>query len=872
MKGTPNTFWGKLHRDKTGAITDWHPLLDHCADIAACMERLLSQPNISKRISRIGGVPDLIDIQKQRLCVLAALHDVGKFNAGFQNKALSKPPFVAGHVSETVWLLNASGEEKKKFLELLQLHSMNGWAKDDDALVRLFIASICHHGKPVSCNSRNASTHLWKPQSVNDPFEGMELLLKKVREWFPLAFEDKTGHFLPSISEFQHVFSGFVMLADWLGSDENFFPFTQEDDGNRMAFSRKQTIIVFDQLFINPQKAVNALGKEIPSFETIFGITPKNIQITADSMMLEKNGSVTIFEAETGSGKTEASFRHFLRLFHQRKIDGMYFALPTRTAATQMHARICGYANKAFGEDAPPVTLAVPGYIQTDDKKGEKLTGFEVLWNDDDEERWRFRGWASEHPKRYLAGCIVVGTVDQVLLSVLTVSHAHMRMSALFRQLLVVDEVHASDAYMIRILKEVLERHIKVGGHALLMSATLASEMRLKLLGLEENLSLKQAIEIPFPAAWNGGELCKVPETGRTKIIKASIIPAMTQSEEIARIALDAAAKDAKVVVLRNTVNGALAVQEAIEKHAPIKTILFACNGSIAPHHARFAKEDRQSLDKALETYFGGNRIKGGCIVVATQTIQQSLDIDADFLVTDLCPMDILLQRIGRLHRHSRQSEQRPLEFREPQAVVLVPEERNLTGFIHHNGKAHGPHGIGTVYPDLRILEATWRLLERYRSLEIPLMNRELVEGSIHSEVLNVIVREKGDLWKKHSNSIWGKMFSQTQIAGLNLIDWTQEFGEYHFGDVGEMIKTRLGEGDRIVQFESELDSPFGNKIRFLTLPYYWVSTAGKEEKPEKIESTNGYISFRFGKKEFIYDRLGIRPLKKEEKDDRVDV
>ncbi|MEZ4454914.1 MAG: hypothetical protein R3B09_36020, partial [Nannocystaceae bacterium] len=117
----------------------------------------------------------------------------------------------------------------------------------------------------------------------------------------------------------------------------------------------------------------------------------------------------------------------------------------------------------------------MPGYLRVDEQEGTRLPGFEVLWNDDPRQRYRYRGWAAEGSKRYLAGAIVVGTIDQVLLSTSMTSHAHLRATAASRQLLVVDEAHASDAYMNRLLEEVLAFHLAAGGHAFLMSATLGS-------------------------------------------------------------------------------------------------------------------------------------------------------------------------------------------------------------------------------------------------------------------------------------------------------------------------------------------------------------------------------------------------------------
>ncbi len=123
----------------------------------------------------------------------------------------------------------------------------------------------------------------------------------------------------------------------------------------------------------------------------------------------------------------------------------------------------------------PPVVLAVPGYLRVDDQEGQLLTQFDFLWPDADQRKNRHRTWAAENSKRYLAGSVVVGTINQVLLSTLVVGHAHLRATSLSRLYLVVDEVHASDTYMTTLLDRVLAFHLALGGHALLMSATLGT-------------------------------------------------------------------------------------------------------------------------------------------------------------------------------------------------------------------------------------------------------------------------------------------------------------------------------------------------------------------------------------------------------------
>jgi CRISPR-associated endonuclease/helicase Cas3 len=291
-----------------------------------------------------------------------------------------------------------------------------------------------------------------------------------------------------------------------------------------------------------------------------------------------------------------------------------------------------------------------------------------------------------------------------------------------------------------------------------------------------------------------------------------------------------------------------------------IRAALFACRAAIAPHHSRFATEDRRDLDRALEDRCGNGSDSSAlpCIAVATQTVQQSLDIDADLMITDLCPMDVMLQRIGRLHRHVRS---RPASFTQPRLIVLTPSERDLTPLIRSNGKAPGPHGIGTVYEDLRILEATWRALESYPELIIPTLNRVLVEETTHPEALGAITSSLGPKWREHGLAISGAYLAMKRVASLNCIDRALLFGDFEFPskEMEQRIQTRLGEGDRIAEFPSPLISPFGNEIRRLTIPYFLAHGIDKDAQPILEYSNEDAIELSFGSRRFIYDRLGLR-------------
>lgn len=851
MRGSPTDFWGKLTRSSvTEEVTEWHPLRDHCADVAAVVERLLTLPTWERRLGRLAGITSIDKVLKARLCVLAALHDFGKVNSGFQAKAGRTPGPTAGHQAEALSAL--------RNLPICTCFApLGSWG---NGAAELLAASICHHGRPLNFEQANASwqSTWWKPNRDGlDPKKGIEDLLHRCRDWFPAAF-DADSQALPSAPAFQHAFAGLVMLADWLGSDTRFFPFSESLTEDRIANSRATShrLVAEMGLDLPVGERTDLAGRNAFARIAPEGMMPRPAQSAILGLNLNTPG-IRVLEAETGSGKTEAALAHFLMLLERDAVDGLYFALPTRTAATQIFQRVRESACRAFASP-PPVVLAVPGYLRVDDAEGQRLPGFEVLWPDKD--RFRFRGWASERPKRYLVGSIVIGTIDQVLLSSLRVNHAHLRATSLLRHLLVIDEVHASDAYMTRIVEDVLARHLKAGGHALLLSATLGGEARARLLAPSSSKpgpDLDEAVATPYPLVSTGTGSIAVQHGDAAREIKVEVAPALDDPTATAALAVAAAEGGLKVLVIRNTVRDCIQTQAAVELACKESTLLFCCQGIVAPHHARYSRSDREALDQALEKRLGKTRPPEGCVVVATQTVQQSLDLDADYLITDLCPADVLLQRIGRLHRHAR-----PERTIAARTTVLVPRNRDLAVLIGKGGRPRNHHGLGSVYEDLRIVEATWRCIEEDPRWRIPTMNRWLVEHCLHSTRLREIVGAGGAHWKEHEIYVVGSDAGMRRQAELNLVDWSKPYIESNFpGEVDERIVTRLGEGDRRVAFDPAFIGPFGLPVSELNLKAYWVrGISGEEEQASSVTSQNGVTRFRFGNKAFLYDRLGLRP------------
>jgi CRISPR-associated endonuclease/helicase Cas3 len=571
---------------------------------------------------------------------------------------------------------------------VLGLERTEAWFSPDDNN-ELWDTLFAHHGRPWSDDPADAMLHWCRDDAGNDPIADLAPMRTALDQWFGSAFAP--GSPLPREPAFHHAFAGLLMLADWLGSDVRFFPFADGTATDRMADARIMAQTALRRVSLAAEDRRADVRKQAPTFADLFsGASPRAIQ---RDVCLPRMQCI-VLEAETGSGKTEAALWRFRDLFVQGAVDGLYFALPTRVAATQMFARIKRFRDALFpGDDRPAVVLAVPGQVGADEARGHPLPDFSFEWNDNADEATRQRRWAAEHPKRFLAAQIAVGTIDQVLLATIATRHAHLRGTALLRHLLVVDEVHASDRYMETLLGNLLRGHIQAGGHALLLSATLGVGMHARLLGTQCP-SLTSAEERPYPAlSWAAGGQAKfhrVCSDGTGKAVRLETAALIDDPAAVAAIAFDAANAGAKVLVIRNTVGAAVATAHALETAVgAAHPVLFRVAGVATLHHGRFAPADRRLLDAAVEAALGKASSAGARVVIGTQTLEQSLDLDADLLITDLCPVDVLLQRTGRLHRHPRL---RPARFAEPRTVVLTPTVRDLLPLLT---SGRGRHGLG---------------------------------------------------------------------------------------------------------------------------------------------------------------------------------
>lgn len=236
---------------------------------------------------------------------------------------------------------------------------------------------------------------------------------------------------------------------------------------------------------------------------------------------------------------------------------------------------------------------------------------------------------------------------------------------------------------------------------------------------------------------------------------------------------------------------------------------------------------------------------------VGTQTLEQSLDLDADLLLTDLCPVDVLLQRIGRLHRHDRRD--RPFKHRDAQAIVLAPGSRDLLPWA----PGRDAYGKDRAYADLRVLELTWRLILEHPEWVIPTMNRTLVERGTYPDCLAALTQELGIAepgWQRHAQDCEGASIAHGVAARCALLDRAAPFSQFRLCP-DEHLSSRLGLLDRQVALDGL--GPFGTPPGPLRIPSWLLKGVAPEAEPEDVAQDGLAVLFRMGGRRFRYDRFG---------------
>ncbi|QYZ80137.1 CRISPR-associated helicase Cas3' [Methanofollis formosanus] len=709
-------YWGKSRTENDPDAV--HLLPYHALDVAAVGSVLLNADTLLReRMARLLQIPE--HQITPLVCFLLATHDIGKF---------STPAFQLSDSTATWRLQGVQGEcingyhsdvgfalwKARLWDDAVQhdLIPLDGEFDSDDWQDLLFplIKAVCgHHGTPPE--DVGPIRRLFLPADI-------EAAEEFVQDAAALFFSGGAVPFQPEeelfqrVKPFSYLFAGFCVLCDWIGSDREYFRFCQEP----MPLPKYwETALRTAGRAVREKGVMPARPSGDQGLERLFpGIFPESaptdLQRYCAACPLDAGPHLFFIEDITGSGKTEAAVTLAHRLMARGDGEGMYFALPTMATANAMYARIQKTSDILFEDKNYSCILAhsashLYGVMQTflNDGTGSEQPG---------------KTWLSDNRKKALLAQVGVGTIDQALLSILPVRHQSLRLFGLARNILVVDEVHACDSYMHKLLQRLLEFHAASGGSAILLSATMTRQQR-------EDLARSFA----RGAGWQAPALTSSAYPLLTHLSSAR--PPHEQSftdakEKRVAVSLISSETEAEAALIETARSGGCAcwvrntVDDAVETYLRLKDALPA--GTVRLFHARFALVDRLMIEKTVTEIFGKDStpaIRAGQILVATQVVEQSLDLDFDLMVSDLAPVDRLVQRAGRVHRHARGPRG------EARLIVLSPVVIDDPGEGWYS--ALFPRGAW-VYPDHARLWLTARILVETGEIVVPRDARALVE------------------------------------------------------------------------------------------------------------------------------------------------
>ena len=826
--------WGKTNRLPFGASAfAWLSLTCHCVDVAVTLRELLQGCTLHRLEAAAGR--RLAQSDLNRLSVLGLYHDAGKACAGFQNKIIrpSRTAY-AGHTGQLLELADRLRSQQPilpgghLIVDALQLGDLEEWFEDPSDLLDVLVLVASHHG---GVGARPSGSPLLEAAAITAfghvPASSMAELAKFGRLLFPEAWKDASP--LPAHSAFWHAFLGLLMLADWVASDARYFPLS----GAEQACSRAERAHNAADGLLTSVGFHQPLPRDHPDpVPVLLRHQPlRPVQDEVARVPIEEK--LLVIEAPTGEGKTEAALIRFMMLLQAGEIDGLYFALPTRAAGREIHARVEGALRRLWPDALlPPVILAQGGERDDLDLHDEVQS----------------IPWASENTRRFLTAGVAVGTVDQALLSVLRVRHAHLRGAALMRSLLVIDEVHASDPYMAELIATLVQRHLRLGGHVVCLSATLGSSA-LSLLIDQPAEAFEKARARAYPMiSTRSSRLDIKHDPGRERTVFTSIASRTAVIERAATAAIDGA----RVLWIRSAVDDAIADHRDLVRAGA--TTLHAA-GKPVPHHGRFAPADRPVLDAAILDALGPSQERAkGMVVVATQTAEQSLDIDADLLISDACPPDVLLQRLGRLHRHHLA---RPTGYERPELILLDPGplERFLRG-----GKdlPHGEPGQRWpwVYPNLLAVHEGLRWIAA-GNLELPQDCRAMVEAGTHPDHLRDRAAQLGDRWLALWMALYGRDGALRTEARQVLLDWFKPaLGQPILSE--QVVRSRLG-ADKVTLM-TDFVSPLQRHVEQLHVPGHWLP-GPLPDKAEVVALQDEVVVLQAGSLNMRYSSVGLERL-----------
>lgn len=680
------SYWGKASpSDELSA--GYHLLVFHSLDVAACGQELLCLPQFNlKGLAGELGWP-LPTVERLFLFFLT-LHDLGKFARAFQGLV---PNLSADLVA---------ADPSKRYE---QRHDTLGWVLWSQDLAENFPddnlpdpadefwaawvrSAVGHHGKPPQESESGGLIAL----NVGDSF--LRADRRAAREFVAdVAAWLLPGDIpLPGRVEFEalkrHVWrmAGLSVLADWLGSNQAFFPYRSESlalgDYWQHALQQAQAAVLAAGLH---RQAVREWKIPQQLFDYLREPTP--LQQYAASVVLGDGPQLFLLEDVTGAGKTEAALILSQRLMQADRAIGLYFALPSMATANQMYQRVGSVYRRFYAAESQPSLILAHGARQLVEGFRESILQSQEQARDHDylhDERsasTQCNAWLADNRKKALLAEVGVGTLDQALLSVLPARHQSLRLLGLAGKVLLVDEVHAYDTYMMTLLRTLLTAHARQGGSVILLSATLPLAMREALLaayryglGISDDEMLEDA---RYPLAVQAGKaLSAYACATRPQVCRRVEVRALHEETQVIELIVEQVRAGRCIAWIRNTVEDARRAQQLLAQCLPEENLML--------FHSRYVMGDRLDIEADVLARFGKHSSaadRSGRVLVGTQVLEQSLDFDVDVMISDLAPIDLLIQRAGRLQRHARELNGDPaadgVERRSSPALYLLTPE-----------------------------------------------------------------------------------------------------------------------------------------------------------------------------------------------------
>ncbi len=489
-------------------------------------------------------------------------------------------------------------------------------------------------------------------------------------------------------------------ISDWIASDTGNFPFADTTDLRHYAGT-------LAELADNAVDRLDLRAWTPPrQFAELFPDRPRPVQTVVERMTVDRDEpTLVVIEAPTGEGKTKAALQAAAALVRNLGLVGTYVAMPTQATGNQLFDELEALVK---GHDAGvSVSLIHSNAKEHLDKRATTPT--DIGRDDEDDSDLQAQEWFTR--KKSLLATIGVGTVDQALKAVLRSGHGFVRLTALTNKVLVVDEVDAYATYMSTLLDRLLNWLGRLGVSVVLLTATLPAARRQDLVAAwQSGLLGCLPREVPRLEASADYPRVTVAGTGRPAVEPAGLsdlnsgrrlVLARVTDDGIADWALDRVADGGCAVVMHNLRGRVTATHDTLADR--IALLPTRQRPRLIMIHGKLTASDRRKAEEELRTSFGPGGTRPRAIVIGTQVLEGGLDLDFDAMLTDLAPVDRLIQRAGRLHRHAVRG-----------TPVLA-----IAGVTDTDAGPEFPRYLDKVYAPMTVLR-TWALLRDRKSLELP--------------------------------------------------------------------------------------------------------------------------------------------------------